>query len=175
MTAFRRSDLLVGPWGARFNGRWMPCSHGRGGISWRKAEGDGRSPVGCYRVVACVFRSDRVGFPTVPSPSFTVDYGRIWSDDPEDPNYNSCQRSFDYGFSHEKLRRSDQQYDLVGVLDYNWPDPKPGLGSAIFLHFWRKPRHPTAGCIAFRPQDLIWILSLWTARSRVIIRPGGGL
>jgi L,D-peptidoglycan transpeptidase YkuD (ErfK/YbiS/YcfS/YnhG family) len=44
-----------------------------------------------------------------------------------------------------------------------------GRGSAIFLHVWRRPRHPTAGCIAFRRADLAWILARWTPRCRVAV------
>jgi L,D-peptidoglycan transpeptidase YkuD (ErfK/YbiS/YcfS/YnhG family) len=46
----------------------------------------------------------------------------------------------------------------------------PGRGSAIFLHVWRRPRHPTAGCIAFARADLAFILARWTPRSRVVVR-----
>jgi L,D-peptidoglycan transpeptidase YkuD (ErfK/YbiS/YcfS/YnhG family) len=48
----------------------------------------------------------------------------------------------------------------------------PGRGSAIFLHVWRKPRHPTAGCIAFARDDLAWILAHWQRASRVVARAG---
>jgi L,D-peptidoglycan transpeptidase YkuD (ErfK/YbiS/YcfS/YnhG family) len=65
--------------------------------------------------------------------------------------------------------RADPLYDLVAVLDWNRRPVVPGRGSAIFLHLWRKPRHPTAGCIAFRGADLAWILARWTPRSRVVV------
>ena len=61
-------------------------------------------------------------------------------------------------------------YDAFGILDFNWPDATPGAGSAIFLHIWRKPRHPTEGCIAFDRRDLIWLFEGWQPRSRVIVR-----
>lgn len=175
MIRTRFDDLVVGPWGARFQGRWFPSAHGAAGIHREKREGDNRSPAGRYRIVACVFRQDRVGVPKLPYPSISADFGRIWSDDPDDPDYNSGQFSFAYPYSHETLRRHDRTYDLVAVLDYNWPDAVPGLGSAIFAHIWRKPRHPTAGCVAFRRRDLMWILARWTPRSHVVIREGGGL
>lgn len=61
-------------------------------------------------------------------------------------------------------------YDLVAVLDWNRRPVVAGRGSAIFLHVWRKPRHPTAGCVVFRPGDLAWILARWTPRDRVVVR-----
>jgi L,D-peptidoglycan transpeptidase YkuD (ErfK/YbiS/YcfS/YnhG family) len=94
----------------------------------------------------------------------------LWSDDPKDKNYNHKVYSNNYSFSHEKLRRSDNLYDAFGILDYNWPNVKPGKGSAIFIHAWRRPRYPTEGCIAFDISDLIWIFENWKNYSRIIIK-----
>lgn len=91
-----------------------------------------------------------------------------WSDDPADPAYNRRVRR-PHGFGHERLRRADRQYDLVAVLDWNRDPAVAGRGSAIFLHVWRGPRRPTAGCVAFRARDLAWILARWTPRSRVVV------
>jgi len=44
------------------------------------------------------------------------------------------------------------------------------MGSAIFIHAWRRPRYPTEGCIAFDISDLIWIFENWNFNSRVIIK-----
>ena len=78
---------------------------------------------------------------------------------------------FGYRYSHERMRRSDRQYDLVIPTDYNWPIAVPGLGSAIFLHIWKRPRHPTAGCVAFAREDLVWIAERLTDRTRLVVRP----
>ncbi|MEM6664113.1 MAG: L,D-transpeptidase family protein, partial [Pseudomonadota bacterium] len=75
----------------------------------------------------------------------------------------------------DRMRRGDPLYDICAVTDQNFAPAVPGRGSAIFVHLWRKPRHPTAGCIAFRRADLEWILARWTTRSRLIIRARGGL
>jgi L,D-peptidoglycan transpeptidase YkuD (ErfK/YbiS/YcfS/YnhG family) len=56
------------------------------------------------------------------------------------------------------------------VTDWNWPTAVPRKGSAIFVHIWRAPRIPTAGCLAFRPDHLRWILARWSAQSRIIVR-----
>ena len=74
------------------------------------------------------------------------------------------------------MARGDGLYDLCGVTDHNACPVVPGMGSAIFVHLWRKPRHPTAGCIAFRRPDLAWILARWQpGRSRLVVRLRGGL
>ena len=67
-----------------------------------------------------------------------------------------------------------ESQDLVAVTDWNRHPVVAGRGSAIFLHVWRKARHPTAGCIAFRRGDLAWILARWTRRDRVVVRGESG-
>lgn len=94
----------------------------------------------------------------------------IWSDDPKDPSYNQPRTGQDYPYSHEALRRSDRMYDLFILTDYNWPDATAGLGSAIFVHIWKRPRRPTAGCVAFARRDLMWIVKRWRPESRMIVQ-----
>jgi L,D-peptidoglycan transpeptidase YkuD (ErfK/YbiS/YcfS/YnhG family) len=175
-------DLVVGARGARFLGRQISCAIGRGGVGEKRAEGDGITPVGRHRIEAVFLRLDRVWHP----------YGRCmarlraagieiraigpqdaWSDDPADPAYNRRVRR-PSAFSHEALRRADPIYDIVVVLDWNRHPVRPGRGSAIFLHLWRGPRRPTAGCVAFRRADLLWILERWRRESRVVVGEQGG-
>ncbi len=163
-------DLVVTDFGARFQGRHIACAVGRGGIGAKGGEGDGVTPVGSFRLMQVLVRPDRITFDHGDYPVGDVGLFDVWSDDPADLSYNSLQTSQSYPFSHERLRRGDGMYDVIGVLDFNLPAVTPGKGSAIFLHIWRKPRHPTAGCVAFDQGDLIHILSRWTDRSRVVIR-----
>lgn len=167
MRAARPGDLLVDRWGAWFAGRRLPCATGRGGIGEKRAEGDGVTPVGCHRIEAVLYRADRVP-PPLPG-ACPIGPRDGWSDDPGDPGYNApvlrpCTSR------HEALFRADPQYDRVAVLDWNRHPVVPGRGSAIFLHAWRRPRQPTAGCIAFSPADLAFILARWTPASRVMVR-----
>jgi L,D-peptidoglycan transpeptidase YkuD (ErfK/YbiS/YcfS/YnhG family) len=172
-SAPRPDDLVVTRWSARFRGRTFPVAVGRGGIGEKAREGDGVTPRGAHRVEAVLARPDRGALPSVLplAPAFAVPIGPRdgWSDDPADPAYNAPVRR-PHDFSHEALRRADRQYDLLAVTDWNRAPVAPGRGSAIFLHVWRRPRHPTAGCIAFRREDLAWILARWTPRSRVLVR-----
>jgi len=166
----RRGDLRVTRWGARFHGRRFPCAIGRGGLTHDKREGDGASPAGVWRLAFGGYRADRAPRPDTALPMIAIGPRDIWSDDPNDPAYNSWITTAEHPYSHEALRRADRLYDVVLVSDWNWPDAAPGKGSAIFVHHWRRPRYPTAGCIAFRPDHLRWILARWTARSRIILR-----
>lgn len=156
-------------WGARFGGRVFPCAIGRGGLGTKRVEGDGITPAGRHRIEAVLARPDRA-FRAFAGSGRAIGPTDGWSDDPADPAYNGPVRR-PSRFGHEALRRPDPMYDLLAVLDWNRHPVVPGRGSAIFLHVWRRPRYPTAGCVAFRAADLAWILARWTPRSRVVI-PG---
>ena len=160
-------DIVVSPWGARFCGRQIPCSIGRNGISSNKCEGDGTTPEGVFRILKILFRPDRIAASRIPGgiPIRPMD---IWSDDSDDPLYNRKSRLRpDWPYRHERLFRPDPIYDLIIAIDYNWPDPVPNKGSAIFLHSWRKPRFPTEGCIAFDRNDFLWIVERLSPHTRV--------
>lgn len=147
-----RDTLVLTPRGLRFRGRIYPCSIGRGGISDTKVEGDGATPRGSHSIAGCLYRPDRI---RAPNPwAKPIRPGDLWSDAPNDAAYNQLVRA-PYPHSHESLRRADPLYDLILLTDWNWPVATPGKGSAIFLHQWRKPRHPTEGCIAFS-RDHLW-------------------
>lgn len=161
------NDLVVTQWGTRFMGRTFANSIGKGGITRHKSEGDGASPIGTHRIVGMLYRPDRIVRPT--SWAVPIGPGDLWSDDPSDAQYNHMVRA-PYTPSHEALRRADPLYDLVFITDWNWPNSVPGNGSAIFIHRWRKPRHPTEGCIAYSPQNLLWIAQRIRKNTRLIIQ-----
>ena len=162
-----RGDLVVTPRGVRFQGRIFPCTRGRRGLTSDKREGDGCTPRGAHAIAGVLYRPDRKAPPA--KGAVAIRPGDLWSDDPADPGYNSKVRA-PYRFSHEKLRRPDPLYDLVLVTDWNLSPAVPGRGSAIFVHRWRRPGAPTAGCIALRPADLRWIARRLTPRSRLVVR-----
>lgn len=163
-------DLVITRWGARFQGRNFPCAVGRGGIGKKLGEGDGITPHGCFEISHIRVRPDRLGFRSPSLKQHIIGPQDIWSDDPKDPNYNQAVTARNHPYSHEPLHRADPLYNAIGVLTYNWPNALPGKGSAIFLHIWRKPRHPTEGCVAFSAHDLVTFFTRWTLKSRVLIR-----
>ena len=166
----KAEDLVVSRIGAVYRGMIFPCSVGKNGIGQKTGEGDNITPVGIWSIKQVYFRADRLAQPMSIVPTMPIGPSDIWSDDPRDVHYNHKLRKRNHPFGHEHLSRSDPLYDVVAVLDFNWPVAIPGAGSAIFLHHWRKPRHPTAGCVAFSPEILRYILETWTPRSRVVIR-----
>jgi len=167
----RRGDLVVGPWGARFLGRRLPCAVGRGGIAVKRAEGDGITPAGVWRLEGGLRRPDRRPAARRGLLLRPIGLRDGWSDDPRDPDYNARVR-LPSAHGAERLRRADPLHDLIAVTDFNRAPRAPGAGSAIFLHVWRGPRRRTEGCVAFRARDLAWILAHWRPGARVVIRAG---
>ncbi len=163
-------DMVVTPTGLRFMGRKLPCTVGRGGVvaAERKREGDGSTPTGVHRIVGMLYRPDRMARPA--DWALPIGPSDLWSDDVKDEDYNLMVRA-PHPFSHEALRRADPMYDLVLITDWNWPFSVPGRGSAIFMHRWRRPGAPTAGCVALAPQDLLWVAQRLLPQSRLIV-PG---
>lgn len=167
----KRRDIVVTRWGTWFMGRRFPSSVGRGGIvsADRKREGDGGTPAGTHNIVGMLYRPDRIARSLLPDWAVPIGLGDFWSEDSDDPDYNLMVRT-PHRFGHECLRRADPLYDLVLITNWNWPYAVPGRGSAIFVHRWRRPRHPTAGCVAFASRDLIWIANRIRHDTRLIIR-----
>lgn len=155
--------------GLRFAGRVFPCTIGRSGVTTRKREGDGATPAGVHGIIGCLYRPDRMARPV--DWALPIGPGSLWSDDPADPDYNLMIEA-PHGFGHERLRRADPLYDLVLLTDWNWPRAVKGRGSAIFLHRWRRPGAPTAGCVALDPGDLAWIVRRLRHGCRLIVPEG---
>ena len=164
--------MVVTPTGLRFGGRVYPCTVGRSGIvpPAAKREGDGATPAGVHRIVGCLFRPDRIARDALPDWALSIGPRDLWCDDPDSDAYN-LMVSAPFAARHERLRRSDPMYDVILVTDWNWPDARPGRGSAIFVHTWRRPGAPTAGCVALARDDLLAILPHIRHRTRLIVQP----
>ncbi|MEM9736245.1 MAG: L,D-transpeptidase family protein [Pseudomonadota bacterium] len=146
----------------------MPCSVGRGGIQAQKVEGDGVTPTGFYRLIWLYWRADRGRRPGGRLTALPLGPRQGWAEEPRDPAYNQ-PILHPHPYPADRMTRGDGLYDICVVTDQN-AACEPGAGSAIFVHLWRGPRRPTAGCVAFRRSDLTWILARWTPRSRVVVR-----
>lgn len=163
------SDLVLTQMGLRAGGRLWPCSIGRGGITSDKREGDGATPAGVHRLTGMLYRPDRLAARALPRWARPIGLRDLWCDDPGHPAYNQPARA-PLSASHERLRRADPLYDLIVLTDWNWPAAIPGKGSAIFVHTWRRPGYPTAGCIALARADLLALAPLLAPGSRLIVR-----
>lgn len=157
--------MVLTPRGIRFRGRVLPCVIGRGGITRHKAEGDGATPAGTHRITGTLYRADRLPRPAAWAKA--IGPSDLWCDAPDHPAYNRATRR-PLDASHERLHRGDPLYDIVLLTDWNIP-ARPGKGSAIFLHQWRRRDWPTAGCIAFSRRNLIWLARHARPGTRLIV------
>ncbi|MGI9390441.1 MAG: L,D-transpeptidase family protein [Boseongicola sp.] len=164
----RPFDMVVSRAGLRFRGRRFPCVLGRGGVTLKKTEGDGATPTGTHKIVGMLYRPDRMPPPAEwAKPILPRDR---WCDEPNHSDYNLMVRA-PTDASNETLRRADPLYDLIFILDWNWPVAEPGRGSAIFVHRWRRSGFPTAGCVGLRPEHLFWIAARVGRGTRLVVRP----
>ena len=160
-TRYRRGHLQAG-------GGWIACALGRHGVSYRKREGDGRTPAGAYKILRGLFRADRLA-----RPASAIRFQHItplmgWCDDPRATAYNRPVK-LPYSPSHEVMLREDRLYDVVLVLDYNIAPRRRNAGSAIFFHIAEAGWPGTAGCIAISPADMRRLLPRLSRTARVNI------
>ena len=69
----------------------------------------------------------------------------------------------------DRLRRSDQLYDLIIEIDHNTRPRVAQRGSAVFIHVARPGLAPTAGCVAMPMQRLRQLLARLGPKTRIVI------
>lgn len=150
-----------------------PMAIGKAGAiaASKKREGDGKTPLGRYRLECLYYRPDRLVLPNVPLAHHAISARLGWCDDPSAKAYNQLVHK-PFSASHEDLVRQDQLYDGLIVLSHNrWP-AVPGYGSAIFLHIAKHDKgelKPTQGCLALRRSDFLAMLALLTPHMEISI------
>jgi L,D-peptidoglycan transpeptidase YkuD (ErfK/YbiS/YcfS/YnhG family) len=150
-------------------GQTLPVALGRGGIKANKREGDGGTPKGTFRPLRLWWRSDRHRRPRTFLPVRAIGPDDAWCEDPHSRHYNRpVQRSRDAG--GDRLKREDHLYDFIIEIDHNSSPRVSGRGSAVFLHLARPNGSPTAGCVAFRANDLRRLLTQLGPETRIAIQ-----
>ena len=125
---------------------------GRSGMGADKKEGDGTTPTGTYAL--------GTGFGYAARAQTAMPYKQtaaddVWIDDVTAPDYNTwVKRGATHAKSFEQLHRDDGLYELGFVIEYNTHPVRAGAGSAIFMHVWRAPNKPTAGCVALEKSSV---------------------
>ena len=134
------------------------CALGRAGIKKKEKEGDNVTPKGIFKITSVYYRPDRIKNIITTIKKIKIKKNRGWCDDPNSIHYNK-QIKLPSKFSHEKLYRKDNLYDLFLVLNYNIKPIIKNKGSAIFIHITKKNYKKTKGCIALKKKHLIELIS----------------
>jgi L,D-peptidoglycan transpeptidase YkuD (ErfK/YbiS/YcfS/YnhG family) len=142
-----QNGFLTGP-GLKF-----PAACGAAGVTTHKTEGDQATPAGALKLLRILYRADREKPPATAVPIEPIGPNDAWCDDPNHLAYNSHVQ-IPHPARHEQLHRSDNLYDIIGVLNWNIAPTIPNRGSAIFLHIATGTFSPTQGCIALAPPHL---------------------
>ena len=146
----------------------VKCALGKRGIKKKVKEGDLVTPKGKFKIKYILYRKDRISKLKTKIKKIAIERNMGWCDDPSSKSYNKLIR-FPFNFSAEKLYKSENIYDIVFVLDYNFKPIRKNKGSAIFIHIAKKNYSKTAGCIAVKKKDIKEIAKLISNRSIVDI------
>lgn len=161
-----------GPFTAVVGGKglaWGIGQHEQGGAGPIKKEGDRKGPAGMFRLVTAM------GYDAAPPAGVTFPYEQAKEtlhcvDDPASKYYNQIidERGLPsppktLWKSSEVMKRKDNQYRWLIVVDHNRKAPKRGAGSCIFIHIWRSQDKGTAGCTALEEKDIVELLQ-WLKR-----------
>ncbi|MFN0202024.1 MAG: L,D-transpeptidase [Bacteroidia bacterium] len=165
--------------------RWLAQSEktaitlGRTGLAWgrgvhdakwvkgqTKKEGDGKAPMGFFPITELFGYAEKSTLPfQTKMPYIQATKSLICVDDVNSRHYNQIfdaaddrKREIDWK-SKEDMLRKDKLYELGAVIDYNVSNTTKGEGSCVFLHIWRSPSSPTAGCTAGDLQAMQTIFS----------------
>ena len=134
------------------------CALGEAGIKKKNKEGDSVTPKGIFKITRLYYRPGRIKNITTTLKKIKIEKNMGWCDDP-DSNFYNKQISLPNKFSHEKLYRNDNLYDLILIINYNTIPIIKNKGSAIFIHIAKKNYKKTKGCIALKKKDLIELIS----------------
>jgi L,D-peptidoglycan transpeptidase YkuD (ErfK/YbiS/YcfS/YnhG family) len=143
------------------------CQIGTGGLknAAKKVEGDKTTPIGKWYLESLYYRPDRVLRPKFKKKN-VLKINRItkhcgWCDDIRSLYYNKHININNFpslNINYERLWREDNAYDILIVISHNINPTVKNKGSAIFIHCSFSDFRDTAGCIALKKRDLIFML-----------------
>ena len=107
-----------------------------------------KTPKGLYNIGDLYFRKDKIKKFLTKLKCKEIKKNMGWCDDVLNKKYNKMIK-IKKNIKHEKLFRTDNKYDLLIPIKYNFNKPKKGLGSCIFIHLTQNYK-PTNGCIALK-------------------------
>jgi L,D-peptidoglycan transpeptidase YkuD (ErfK/YbiS/YcfS/YnhG family) len=125
----------------------VKCAVGKRGIGNKKREGDLITPKGKYGIKSIMYRNDRISSFKSNISKLSIKKNMGWCDDPRSTKYNKLIK-FPFSYRAENLHRSDNVYDIILVLNFNYKPIRKNKGSAIFIHIAKRNYKGTQGCIA---------------------------
>ena len=149
-----------------FKKKIFPCQLGKNGRvpSYKKREGDKCTPIGKFTVKSIFLRRDKkvnIGCrKSLKNKIFYIRQNHGWCDDVDSKKYNKLVNlTSNFNYSHEKLHRYDDVYDIILELNYNKNPTIKNKGSAIFIHCSFDDLRKTNGCIALKKNNLKFIIN----------------
>ncbi|MDR1540082.1 MAG: L,D-transpeptidase family protein [Clostridiales bacterium] len=139
---------------------------GSQGITDNMSEWVSKTPTGLY--------SFGMAFGNAPDPGAIKPYTRLssqdfWVDDPNSKYYNQFVKSTypDKDWNSAENLSKISAYKYAVAINYNYPNPVSGAGSAIFLHCSNGA--PTAGCVSVSESDMISFLKFIDEDTMIVI------
>ena len=157
----KNKNLIVGNYKVK-------CAIGKRGIKNKKEEGDLITPKGKFKIKYILYRNDRIRYFKSKIKKLIIRKNMGWCNDSESKHYNKLIK-LPFSYSAEKLYRTDNIYDIILVLDYNFNPIRKNKGSAIFIHIAKKNYKSTEGCIAVKKKDLKNIIKIINIKTVVNI------
>ena len=145
----------------------VKCAIGKKGIGNKRKEGDLITPKGQFKIKYILYRKDRVKISTSLKKK-VIKKNMGWCDDPKSNYYNKIVK-LPFVYSHERLYKKENTYDIILVLNYNMNPVIKNKGSAIFIHVAKNNFKKTEGCVAIRKFELLKIVRKITTNTRVKI------
>ena len=152
----------------KYKGFKFKCALGKSGIGKKRKEGDNITPKGTFKILKIYYRDDRIKKIYSKIKAFKINNQMGWCDDSNSKKYNQLIK-LPSKYTHEKLHRKDNVYDLVIVLNYNMSPIVKNKGSAIFIHVAKKNYKKTAGCIALKKHNLLRLIKEIKNKTKIVI------
>ena len=144
------------------------CCIGKNGFTKNKIEGDGKTPIGKFSLGDLYYRKDRKNKPKTDLKIIVIKKHMRWCNDIKSKDYYNKLIDLNPNIKGEKLFRRDYKYDFFIPIKYNWNNPTPGKGSAIFIHLTKNFKS-TAGCIAMAEKDFLILAKLIKKNTKIKI------
>jgi L,D-peptidoglycan transpeptidase YkuD (ErfK/YbiS/YcfS/YnhG family) len=169
------------PWKAV--GAPVPIVVGQKGLAWGrglhpggqpgpvKAEGDGKSPAGVFRL-GTAFGQSAAPLPGLRMPYLFLGDNVECVDDARSSHYNDLitrQQAKTVDWASSEKMWAEPLYKWGLVVEHNVDPVQAAGGSCIFLHTWRGPASGTAGCTAMEEHSLAALLEWLNPASRPLL------